>query len=215
MSYERDEKKSDELREERRRIDERSGSRAAKYIKGAVFGVLLLIVAFASYKFSEMINKPDEPDITVSYITGKLSDASDLVTAELSYTGVVRYTDGDIPFLTQKAFSMIYNAEVKAGIDISQVDIQITDDKVIVTLPEVQILSVDVDPDSIEFYDEKSALFNWSDKQDVVEAISAAESDVEANADITELKARARTQSEVIITGILKDSIGERTLEIK
>lgn len=201
--------------EETEYVEDRSRGRSKDYIRGVIFGIILIAVAFASYKVSEMINKPDEPDITVSYITGKLSDASDLVTSELSYTGVVKYEDGNIPFLTQKGFSMVYNAEVKAGIDISQVDIQVTEDKVIVTLPEVQIMSVDVDADSIEFYDEKSALFNWSDKQDVVDAIAAAEADVEANADIAELKARARTQSEVIITGILKDSIGERTLEIK
>lgn len=203
--------------EEERKYEERSGrpSRTRDYIRGAIFALLLILVGVVSYKISAKIHTPEEPDITVSYITGKLTDASDLITSELSYTGLVKYSDGNIPFLTQKEFSMIYNAEVKAGIDMSEVEIEVTEEKVIVTLPEVKVISVDVDPNSIEFYDEKFAIFNWSDKQDAVEAIAAAEADVEANADIEELKTRARTQAETIITGILKDSIGERTLEIK
>ena len=43
----------------------------------------------------------------------------------------------------------------------------ITDEKILITLPPSEIQMAWVDPDSIQFYDEKRALFNWSEKTDV------------------------------------------------
>lgn len=34
------------------------------------------------------------------------------------YNGLIHYSDGSIPFLTQKAFNMTYRAEVRAGVDL-------------------------------------------------------------------------------------------------
>ena len=180
-----------------------------------VFYILsLVIVAYLSYMLSARINGKKEPEVNVGYITSKLENASELTSAVLTYNGLLTYSDGNIPFITQKAFSMTYCAEIKAGIDMSRVKVQVSEDKVIVTLPEVQINNINIDPDSIQIFDEKHALFNWTDQDDVVDALSAAQTDVEEKADVEGLKTRAREQAQMVIEDLLKDSIGERTLEI-
>ena len=207
----RDDDDDDDRRSVRSR---RYDNRVREYMIILFMTILMLIVAVISFQISKKLNTKKEPDIDVNYITGKLTDISELSTSELDYTGIVKFTDGDIPFLTQKSFSMLYKAKIKAGIDMSKIKVTVTETKVTVTLPEVEITSVEVDPDSIEFYDEKFALFNQSQKQDVVDAISAATNDVEANVNYDELKNRSRVQAETIIKSILSEIIGERELEI-
>lgn len=156
-----------------------------------------------------------EPDISSSFINGKLEAASDLTTVQLAYTGLIRYTQGNIPILTQKSFSMVYTASVRAGVDLSKARIQVEEDEVLIRLPECEIQSIDIDPDSIEFYDEKWALFNWTEKEDVIDTVSAAQEDVAQKADLKALLEHARYQTEAVIQGLLKDSIGERKLTIQ
>jgi hypothetical protein len=211
-------KMEDGMSEDREnRTDRKNGELSGfkNYLLVIFFTLSLVIVGFICYKIGARVYKGSTPDIDSQYISSKLEEASDLTTAVLTYNGLVKYSDGDIPFITQKSFSMIYSAEVRAGIDMSKIKVEVTDDKVIVTLPEVEIQGINVDSDSLEFFDEKAAIFNWTDKDDVVEAVAAAENDVSENADINGLKERSRTQAEEIIKGLLKDSIGERTLEIK
>ena len=206
----------DEDRERpRKRENERGLGKFTNYILITFFLLSLLMVGYLTFSITKKIYTKPEPVIDSQFISAKLDEASDLTTATLTYNGLITYTDGNIPFITQKSFSMIYTAEIRAGIDMSKVDIKVTEDKVIITLPEVEIQGVDVDPDSIQFYDEKYALFNWSDKDDVVTAISSAEADVQEKADINGLKDKSRVQAEEIIKGLLIDSIGERTLEIR
>ena len=156
-----------------------------------------------------------EPKITTDYITGKLETASELTTAELTYTGLVKFEDGSIPFLTQKGFTMKYTATVKAGIDFSKIEVEVNSKTVVVTLPETEIQSVNVDSNSIDFYDQSYAIFNWSSKDDVTTAIQAAENDVATNADTESLKQKSSEQTEKLVRGLLEDAIGEKELIIK
>lgn len=89
-----------------------------------------------------------------------------------------------------------------------------TDEKIIVTLPAAEIQMSWVDPDSIQFYDEKHALFNWSEKTDVTQAISAAEKDVIENADRDHLLDRASRQAELVVYGILEGTSGDRKIVV-
>ena len=128
------------------------------------------------------------------------------------YSGLVIYSEGDIPLITKKGFSMRYTANIRAGIDFSKVTVKVSKDKVTVHVPEAEIQSVDVDSDSIEFYDERYALFNWTDKEDVVDAISISEEDASAHADVSGLLKRADKQTNAILKNILAGSVGDREL---
>ena len=193
---------------------------------GFIMGILVSALAgFIGYKIFHKEPEPapvvveeepevEEPEITVEYINKKLNNISELSTAEMVYNGLYTVVEGKIPFITQKGFSMTYSAEMKAGIDATQIKTEITDDEVIITLPQAQILSTWVDPESIQFYDEKLALFNWSEKTDVTEAIAAAEADMKEKANQDGLIKRASRQAEYIIEGCLEDAVGDRRVVV-
>ena len=184
--------------------------------KKLLFIILLLAVGIGvgSYGYA-YLNTPKEPELTSSFINGKLEAVSELTTAKLTYTGLIKYSEGSIPFLTQNSFSMIYTATVRAGIDLSKAVVEITEEEVVIMLPACEIQSVDIDEESIEFYDEKWALFNRSTKEDVIDMVSAAKEDVTKKADIKSLLESASLQTEALVKGLLEDTIGERSLVIQ
>ena len=157
---------------------------------------------FVGYKLFHKEEK--KPEITSAFISSKIDEVSDLTSSEMTYNGVIYYKEGDIPFITQKSYTMSYTAEIRAGIDVSEVKVNVVGNTVVVKLPETEIQSINVDPNSVNFYDESHALFNWDNKKDGVEAIKNAEADVEANADLQELKSKATKNSKEIIENITK-----------
>ena len=164
---------------------------------------------FVGYKLFHKEEK--KPEITSAFISSKIDEVSDLTSAEMTYNGVIYYKEGDIPFITQKSYTMSYTAEIRAGIDVSEVKVNVVGNTVVVKLPETEIQSINVDPNSVNFYGESHALFNWDNKKDGVEAIKNAEADVEANADLQELKSKATKNSKEIIENIIKDAVDEDT----
>lgn len=156
-----------------------------------------------------------EMEITIEYINKKLEKISELSTAEMTYNGIYTVEEGNIPFITKTGFTMSYMAAVKAGINASLIKTEVTEDEVIIVLPSAEIQTAKVDPDSIQFYDEKHALFNWSEKTDVTEAISAAEADVREKADLNGLLERAAKQAEYVVKGILEDSVEGRKIVVR
>ena len=188
-------------------------------VKGKILmlcmAVLLAAAGTAGFQISNMVHKQKQPKVTTAYISGKIDNISELTTTQLEYNGLIVLSDGKVPFLTQKGFSMRYTASIRAGIDISEVKIDITEKKVTVAIPDAQIQSVNVNSDSVVFYDEKHALFNWTDKEDIVNALSVAKEDAENRIDEDELLEKAKEQTETILKSVLTDSIGDRELIIK
>ena len=164
-----------------------------------IIGGLLIALRIANTR-----NKEPEPTLTSSTINQQLVSCSTLTTAELTYNGLVRFSEGDIPFINQNSFSMIYTATAKAGIDVSQAETTVTDTDIIVILPACEVQEINVDSDSLEFFDERTSIFNPSKKTDVVTAINYAEDDVEAKADLDGLIDRAKSQTELIVKGLIE-----------
>ena len=187
---------------------------------GVAIGVVLSVLGFVGYE--KFIEKPEivevevpveveapKPEITIEYVDKKLENLGELATAEMTYNGLYSIVEGNIPFITQKGFSMTYEAQVKAGIDVSAIEVEVTDKEVVVTLPAAEIQTSYVNPESIQFYDEKMAVFNWTEKTDVTEAITSAEADVKEKADLDGLLERASKQAEYIVKGLLEDAVGD------
>lgn len=201
------------MRREKREREERPRRRVG--FKTILHFIEILAIAAAVIFVTAKVTDNHEPKLTNSFISNKLETVSELTTAKLTYNGLVYYSDGKIPFLTQKSYTMTYRSEVRAGVDLSQAKIKVKDSQVELTLPAVEIQEVTVDSDSIQFYDEKAALLNWSRKDDVVESINAAKKDVEEKVDYNSLKAEARTQTQTLLTGLFDGIIGERQLVVK
>ena len=191
-------------------LKEKKGKIVLASIRMVSILIIAIVVIFVTYR----LTKKDEPEITNTFISEKLEAVSELTTAKLTYTGLVRYTEGNIPFLTKKEFNMLYRAGVRAGIDLSQANIDVTDSEVKLTLPKAEIQEISVDADSIQFYDESFALFNGEKREDTVEALKVAEEDVRENGNMEDLMAEAQEQTEILLTGFLDELIGDRTLVI-
>lgn len=164
-----------------------------------IAAIALVIVGYllASLQSKETIT------VNAVSIEERLSKCSDLTTARLNYRGLIRYSEGDIKYLTQKSFSMIYDATITAGIDLSQAEVTLDDTSIKVVLPQPTIQSIVIDPDSLEFYDEKAALFNWTEKQDTQKAMSYAKEDASAKAEQVDLLTQASEQAESVVTNLL------------
>lgn len=138
-----------------------------------------------------------------------LQDASDLTTQIMTYTSRVPMTNGKIPFITKKSFVMYYTASLRAGVDLSNVEVKERGkDKIVVKLPHATIQGTpDIDPNTIEFMDEKKALLNWNKKEDVTEALVKAKEDFESNPpiDTTLLLERADEHAEELVHMLLDD----------
>lgn len=179
-------------------------------ITALVASIALITVGFLG---ARLLEKEDNVKVSASSIEEKLSKCSDLTTARLDYRGIIRYEDGDIQYINKKSFSMIYDAHIKAGIDLSQAKVSVKGKKITVTIPKPEIQDIVVDPDSLEFYDEKLALFNWTKKEDTAKAMKAAKEDADQKAAQTDLIKQASEQARTVITTLLTPVAEENSEE--
>lgn len=153
--------------------------------------------------------------ITAEEVEEQISKAADLSTAKLTYKGIVNFTEGQIKYITQNSFNMMYTAEIVAGVDMSKVTVDVTQPangnagKVVVNIPKAAVQTVTIDPDSLEFYDTKWALFNKTANTDVQEALKGAEADARANFGKKELISTAQAQAEEVIKGFVQNVLPE------
>lgn len=181
-------------------------------IVGILIGALIGILIYK--KVDNVMNKKE---VTLDYLTGKLENIGEFATQEVTYTSRVQIEKGSIPFITQKGFTMEYNATLKAGVEIENFKIDKKGDKYIISLPHADFLdTAHIDPNSIKFIDEKKAVLNWNNKDDVAEAIAKAEKDVMENPTVDKemLFERADENVERLIHVFLDDLVGEDNIEI-
>ena len=187
-----------------------------KLIRTAIISaVILFFLIFVIKKIDAYLDARKKPALSAEKLTEQLVACSDLTTAEIIYNGVVRFEENGIPLINENSFLMMYSARVKAGIDISQVKVNVTSNKVVVTLPEVTVQDLIIDTDTLEFYDVSTSLFNQTQQSDVVVAVNYAKDDVRKNADIPGLLAKAKEQTETLIRGLFNDVVGDRELVIR
>lgn len=135
--------------------------------KALVWGVALCIVVgvtcFLGGRHSSRTPEITPPDPVV--LQSHLTELAELATVSYHYTNMSQFQNSNdfygvkIPFTT-KRFILSYNGEIKAGIDLSQVAVQVEGTVVEVQLPPSKILAHEIDEKSVEVFDEKSSIFN-------------------------------------------------------
>lgn len=158
--------------------------------------------------------KASHETVSEAAISSRLADIGELSTEKYTYTGLYKLTQGEIPLITQKGFSMVYTANFKAGIKVKDVQVKVDQSKVTVTLPAAKILSAAIDPSSIKFYDQKAALFNWSQKEDVTKAEKAALKRAQAAAIKAGILTSSETSAKKLVKQLLKGKLGGRQLVV-
>lgn len=134
--------------------------------------IAIVLTAFIGYGCSKQKSPKRSSPLTVeetlTTITLEeiLKPASELVSLKYCYTDADFYEQSKsafgvkVPFTTDKVV-FTYSGKISAGIDISEVNYDIDDDKktITITLPEPQILSHEMDEKDFKFFDVKNSVF--------------------------------------------------------
>ena len=134
-----------------------------------ILSIVIIIAAAAAGFFTgtnwQGIIARSQPQIIVEGIEGKITEIGEFSTAEYNYTNVgsfennLKIKDWDVP-LTTKRFIIQYDGLIKAGIDMSRVSVTASAGIITVTLPDAEILSHEIDENSLMVLDETKNIFN-------------------------------------------------------
>ena len=182
--------------------------------KYLIFLLIIVAVGVVSYLLGSTGVFKGKKQISSHEIESTIKDSAQLTTAYMEYKGLMKVSEGEIPFITKKGFTMVYTAKIDAGTDLEQAKVKLTDKKVVVTVPKANILSVNVDPKSVEFYDEKQALFNWTQKKDITKACEDASKNAEEKADTESLLKESDRRTKEIIKEITGKMVPGKEVEI-
>ena len=183
-----------------------------KRILGIIIAILLgAVLAAGGMTYLHM---KAQPKVDAKGLMERLEESSELTVEKNYYTGIAKFSEGSVPLINKNSFAMKYEAEIDAGFRLEDVTIEVTDNEVFVTVPKAEILSIDIDPDSLEFYDNKVSLFKTDRKEATKKALQIAQKDAEENATKKGLLEAADKRAEVIFKGILEGGVGNRDIVV-
>ena len=113
------------------------------------------------------VANPVAPEIIMDLIDSEIKDIGELATVEYLFTDAAKFSDSkqikdwNIPF-TEKSFVLKWNGVIKAGVKLDEVIIEVNEvaKTIIITVPSAEILSYEIDNESVEVLDEKDNIFN-------------------------------------------------------
>ena len=147
-------------------------------------------------------------------------DIGELAT-QAAYSKEVSVIEGDrklfghsTPF-TQSKYIYSYAVIIKAGLDFSDIDWSVEGATVTVRLPEVRILSSEIDLDSFELYLESESIFRQISIEENNEALKQLREDAETSAVVNGLLDNARSNAETILTGFFANVYDLETYTIE
>ena len=159
-----------------------------------------------------VVLEPITPEIVMKTLSDKTKDVSELVTAEYVFTNAARFTDTKhIAVLpkswTQKSFVQKWDGIIKAGIDLEKVQVVVKDKKITIKLPSADIISYEINNDSVEILDEKNNLFNRITVKDKVNFDKETSYEMKSRAVKNGLLTRAQENAESIIENFIRTGI--------
>ena len=130
---------------------------------GAALCVLVGAVGFFAGRFGGGAEEVTQLDAVV--LENRLEEISELASVSWSYTNMAQFENKNVfygmtlPFTTKK-FILTYDGEIKVGVDLRKAAVDISGTEVHVRLPQAEILSHEIDENSVEVFDEKASIFN-------------------------------------------------------
>ena len=157
---------------------------------------------------------PPEHTISTEIIEEGLQEMGFLVTQEYDCTGVLSNSKMksilgiNLPF-TESSYLVSYDATVTAGIDFTNISVEIDETKqeIIIHLPEAQIGNVSIDPDSFTKYEEKDGLGTKMTITDYNDSLQQFEETVTAKAIEKGLLEKAAANAQTIIANFVQSII--------
>lgn len=193
-------------------------------VKGLKYIVIALILCIAVGGFGYFAGlksvSGEQGSISAVVVKNELAAMNELGTMTYAYTELGKYENNKLfygvklPF-TETSFILTYDGIIKAGIDMTEVQVELKGQSLKVILPEAKILSHEIDEESIQLYDEKTSIFNPFTVEDYTEFYADQKERVEKKALERGLLTEAQKQAETIVTGLLTESAaGAYTVEV-
>lgn len=186
--------------------------------------LLALVLALAAAFFFGAVTsrQQTQPQITTDLIGQRLANVQELSTVAYFYTNMGRF-ENQLDFygwavpLTRKSFIVSYDGTIKAGVNLADLTVQVSDTAVTVTLPPATILSHEIPEDSIEIFDETHNIFNPIEISDYTGFTRDQKAEVEARAIENGLLEEAAQRAQTAVENLLAQMPGmdAYTLTIK
>lgn len=177
-----------------------------------VLSVILGVKLGSEWQQTKADKKNHNTQITSDALHQEIEQIGELATVNYYYTNMGKFEDAlklldhDVPFTT-KSFILSYDGEIKAGIDLSAVEVEVSDAVITVTVPAASITSHEVDTDSVILYDEKNSVFNGLSVEDVTAFIGEQKKLMEEKALNNGLLTRAQESAEKVLKTLLSNFI--------
>lgn len=186
-----------------------------------VTAAALLAVYYTGVRVGE---HQTQPTITSDLLDQQLRSVQELVSVDYHYTNMGKFENQvdfygwSVPFTT-KSFILSYDGLIKAGVDLSQVQVTVNDSThtVTVTLPKSKIISHEIFEDSLVVFNEVDGIFNPITIEDyngfTQEQKAAVEQKALDNGLLTAADEKAREAVESLLS--LLPGMEEYTLTVK
>lgn len=193
---------------------------ATKILTIVVIIVLLGVgVHFGYNKIKPKITNEETSNVKI--IKEKLEKAAELNTGNYLCTDVItkanskKFKNWKIP-LTEKSFTVQYDATVKAGIkDLTKADVRQKGKDIIVKLPKVEITGVSIDNNSFKKLDESNNIFNPINIEDLNNAQKDLKEKVIVQAKKKGVLKVAKNNAETLIIGMLSSTNDNYKIKIE
>ena len=128
--------------------------------------IIIILIACMFFVVGRLWPSSENPTtMTSDLLSQQIQSISELASVEYNYTNMGKFENQTtfygwkVPFTT-KSFIISYDGVIKAGIDMSQVNVKVKNKKIQITMPKAKILSHEIDEKSIEVFDETKNIFN-------------------------------------------------------
>lgn len=203
-------------------------------IRRGIIAAAIIAVAIIAFGFGKLSSLESKTEKTELEDTGELAihenettkigfeDIGELATHTM-YCTQVNVTEASrdlwgvqLPF-TQSKYIYSYGVIIKAGFDFGDIEWTVDDasSTIKVELPEVRILSSEIDTDSFKLYHEKESVFRQISLGEHNQALAALEKTAQDNAIANGLLDNARSNAETILTLFFANEYDLKTYKIE
>lgn len=172
---------------------------------------MVIVVIIAGFMLFYNIRGNNQREIISSTIEQKVSKIVELSTVKYNYTDVVSYRDSKelggmkLPF-TEKKFIVQYSGYIKAGVDLSTIQVDIKDqDTIHIDMKKAQVLENIIVEEEVKFFDEKDGLFNKLSFKDLYSVLIGEKQKAKDDAINRGLLNESQNNAEEILLSLLEE----------
>lgn len=156
----------------------------------------------------------ERQELSAVVVQNQISEIAELATVTYAYTELGQYESSKefygakVPFTTNK-FILTYDGVIKAGVDMSKAQVEAEGGSITVMLPEAQVISHEIDENSVKVFDEKTSIFNQFRVEDYTAFYADQKKSVEEKAVAKGLLTEAKAQAVKAVKAALEPLAGE------